>query len=42
VVRHAKYLTFQPAAVAVPRELFTAILERIKWFGVLPPLVQRG
>ncbi len=42
VVRHAKYLTFQMAEVAVPRELFAAILERIQRFGVPPPLVQRG
>jgi hypothetical protein len=42
VVRHAKYVTFQMAEVAVPRELFAAILERIQRFGVPPPLVQRG
>ena len=42
VVRHARYVTFQMAEVAVPRELFAAILERIGWFGVPPPLVQRG
>jgi len=42
VVRHAKYVTFQMAEVAVPRELFATILERIQRFGVLPPLVQRG
>jgi len=42
LVRHAKYATFQMAEVAVPRELFTAILERIQWFGVPPPLMQRG
>ena len=29
VVAHAKYLTFQLAEVAVPRQLFTRILERI-------------
>jgi hypothetical protein len=29
VVRHAKYVVFQLAEVAVPRELFAAILERI-------------
>ena len=40
VVRHAKYVTFQMAEVAVPRELFAAILERIRRFGVPPPLVQ--
>ena len=29
VVRHAKYILFQLAAVAVPRPLFARILERI-------------
>jgi hypothetical protein len=29
VVRHAKYVVFQLAEVAVPRPLFAAILERI-------------
>ncbi len=42
VVRHVKYVTFQMADVAVPRELFAAILERIQRFGVPPLLVQRG
>ena len=42
VARHAKYVTFQMAEVAVPRELFAAILERIQRFGVPPPLVRRG
>ncbi|MCH8146661.1 MAG: hypothetical protein IH987_01525 [Planctomycetes bacterium] len=41
IVRHAKYVTFLMAEVAVPRELFAAILERIRRFGVPPPLVQR-
>ena len=41
VVRHGKYVTVQMAEVAVPRELFAAILERIRRFGVPPPLVQR-
>ena len=41
VVRHAKYVTFQLAEVAVPRELFAAILDRIQRFGA-SPLVQRG
>ncbi len=40
VVRHAKYVTFQMAEVAVPRELFAAILERIQRVGVPPPLLQ--
>ncbi len=34
--------TFQTAEVAVPRELFAAILERIQRFGVPQPLVRRG
>jgi hypothetical protein len=42
VVQHAKYVTFQMAEVAVPRDLFAAILERIQRFGVPPPLVQRA
>jgi hypothetical protein len=29
VVSHAKYITFRLAEVAVPRQLFAAILERI-------------
>ena len=41
VVRHAKNVTFQMAEVAVPGELFAAILERIRRCGVPPPLVQR-
>ncbi len=36
VVRHARYVTFQMAAVAVPRELFRAILERIHRFWPSP------
>jgi hypothetical protein len=42
VVRHSGYVIFQMAEVAVPRELFAAILDRIQRFGVPPPLVQRG
>ncbi len=42
VVRHAKYVTFQMAEVAMPRELFAAILQRIQRFGVPPPLLHRG
>ena len=38
VIRHARYVTLQMAEVAVPRELFAAMLERIQWFGVPPPL----
>ncbi len=42
VVTHSRYVIFQMAEVAVPHELFAAILERIQRFGVPPPLVQRG
>ena len=41
VVRHSEYVTIQMADVAVPPELFAAILDRIQQFGVPPPLVQR-
>jgi hypothetical protein len=41
VVTHSRYVIFQMAEVAVPRELFGAILDRIQRFGVPPPLVQR-
>jgi hypothetical protein len=39
VTRHSKYVTFQLAEVAVRRELFAAILERIKRLAVPPPSV---
>ena len=42
VVTHSRHVIFQMAEVAVPRELFAAILDRIQRFGVPPPLVQRG
>ena len=42
IVRRARYVTFQMAEVAVPRELFTAILEWIQRFGVPPPLARGG
>jgi len=41
VVTHSRYLVFPMAEVAVPGELFAAILERIQRFGVPPPLVRR-
>ena len=41
VVRHSKYITFQVAEVAAPRELSAPILERIQRFGVPLPLLQR-
>jgi len=40
VGRHAKYVTFQLAEVAVPRELFAMILDRIQRFSVRPLLLQ--
>jgi len=37
VTRHAKYVTFQLAEVAVPRRLFDAILDRIAQLAIPPP-----
>jgi hypothetical protein len=42
VVTHSRYVIFQMAEVAVPRELFAVILDRIQRYGVPPPLIQRG
>ncbi len=42
VVRHSGYVIFQMAEVAVPRDLFAAILDRIQRLGVPPPLAQSG
>ena len=39
VTRHAKYVTFQLAEVAVTRSLFAAILDRIARLAIPPPLV---
>jgi len=39
VTRHAKYVTFQLAEVAVTRNLFAAILARIARLALPPPLV---
>jgi hypothetical protein len=36
VVRHAKYVFFQMAEVAVPRKLFAAILDRIERLRTVP------
>ena len=36
VVRHAKYVTFQMAEVAIPRDLFAAILDKIAQLRLLP------
>ena len=40
VIQHARYVVFQMAAVAVPRRLFAAILERIRQLR-LPEAVPR-
>jgi hypothetical protein len=37
VTRHAKYVTFQLAEVAVSRRLFAAILDRIALLAIPPP-----
>jgi hypothetical protein len=39
VTRHSKYVTFQLAEVAVTRNLFAAILDRISRLAIPPPLV---
>ena len=39
VTRHSKYVTFQLAEVAVTRNLFAAILDRIARLAMPPPLV---
>ena len=39
VTRHSKYVTFQLAEVAVTRNLFAAILNRIERLGLPPPIV---
>ena len=40
VVSHSGYVIFQMAEVAVPRELFKAILERIGRLWLPPPLMK--
>ncbi len=42
VVTRSRHVMFQMAEVAVQRELFAAILERIQRFCAPPPLVQQG
>ena len=42
IVRHTRYVTFQLAEVAVPRDLFRQILNRIRRLGVPPPLAVTG
>ena len=41
VTRHSKYVTFQLAEVAVTRNLFATILDRIERFALPPPVVSR-
>ncbi len=36
VVEHARYVTFQMAEVAVPRELFAQILDKINRLRLVP------
>jgi len=36
VIRHAKYVTFQMAEVAIPRSLFALILDKIAQLQLLP------
>ena len=36
VIRHAKYVTFQMAEVAIPRSLFALILDKIAQLRLLP------
>ncbi len=42
VVRQARGVALHMTEVAVPRELFVAILDRIDRFAVSPPLALRG
>jgi hypothetical protein len=42
VTRHSKYVTFQLAEVAVPRQLFAAILKRIGRLAMQPALCPSG
>ena len=39
VTRRAKYVTFQLAEVAVTRNLFAAVLDRIVLLAIPPPIV---
>ena len=42
VTRHAKYVTFQLAEVAITRKLFAAILDRIERLALPPPAINGG
>ena len=37
VVRHARYVTFQLAEVAIPRGLYRTLLNRIRRFAAILP-----
>jgi hypothetical protein len=37
MVRHARYVTFQLAEVAIPRRLYRTILKRIRRFAAIEP-----
>jgi len=37
MVRHARYVSFQLAEVAIPRWLYRTILDRIRRFAAMPP-----
>ena len=39
VTRHSKYVTFRLAEVAVTRDLFAALLDRIARLAIPPPLL---
>ena len=36
VIRHARYITFQLAEVAIPRKLFESMLQRIDHLRIFP------
>ena len=40
VVSYSGYVIFQMAEVAAPRDLFVAILDRIGWLWLPPPLMR--
>jgi hypothetical protein len=42
VTRHPKYVPFQLAEVAVTRNLFAAILDRIERLALPPPAINGG
>jgi hypothetical protein len=42
VTRHAQYVTFQLAEVAVTRDLFAAILDRVARLAIPPPVLVSG